>query len=148
MYFTFQQKKLLKMWIGCSRFIFNWVISKYQQYGWLDTHIGYRRRLQLLMQDEYAFLQDLPYSVMDISVKEAVGNLKGYQELRRLYPTKKHGLPRRTKKNPQQTLPVRAQNIKKRNEDFIIFPRKLCSLDILRNRSISVKNDTQSKRRT
>ena len=43
MYFTFQQKKLLKMWIGCSRFIFNWVVSRYQRDGWLYSHISYRK---------------------------------------------------------------------------------------------------------
>lgn len=140
-YYTPQQKQLLKKWIGSCRFAYNVLIEHYRKTKRIESLRFYRNLIKEKKENPlYSFLKDVPYNSLDETLKEAISNMKA-NKTNNSKRERVHILHFKAKKKPIQTLPIRSQNI---NDDFKVYPRLLFSKNIP---SLSKQNHIEHKRK-
>jgi hypothetical protein len=114
-----RQKEKLRQWLGCARVVYNAVVDEFVndgplKYGKLKDFRALRK--DRIASGQWGFMVGVPYDVLDEALKEAIQAralvLTRNREARREGLPANHRLSFRSKKQPTQTIDIRARNFR------------------------------------
>src|SRR5205823_6104428 len=132
MYPNSSQKNLLRQWMGCARLVYNMVVANYHRRRKKTKQFFFRSLLRLKIRStkEWAFMDKVPYEVLDHAITSAIQArdevITRNRERENHQPY--HILHFATKKDDRQTITIRSQYCR---ESLRFYPRLLHNKTIL-----------------
>lgn len=101
----------MRQWLGCARLVYNMVVENYRRCKRAIRQYYFRNLLKLKMRwtREWAFMEPVPYEVLDHAISGAIEARDKVIDQNFEAGYEKHRLSFSRKKDPRQTITIRAQ---------------------------------------
>src|ERR1044071_6720371 len=105
-----RQKTILRQWLGCARLVYNMVVADFRAGRTpMPKQKQYREELQNRKQNQWFFMINVPYNLLDEVLVEAL-HARAEVQRRNIAGGQRHNMSFRALKDQRQSIAIRHQN--------------------------------------